>query len=209
MRSLFDLLQKLLTIMIVGALLALFRQRHRWLYFPLSSALSIAGGFMATWVPFVMFSERGTSDAAFFNQAGWFLPVAILFTGWLLGRIVCGIQEWLFEGEARIHTRFWEPLYGVLVVAVYAVIIWQDLVWLGFGLPMLAAAIFVLQLGNSPGKQPPTDEELYEQAMQDPAIRDRAASMSRDEVIALMRQMRRLDNRTLKAVSTVRAKYVR
>jgi hypothetical protein len=74
---------------------------------------------------------------------------------------------------------------------------------------MLAAAIFVLQLGNSPGKQPPTDEELYEQAMQDPAIRDRAASMSRDEVIALMRQMRRLDNRTLKAVSTVRAKYVR
>jgi hypothetical protein len=96
-----------------------------------------------------------------------------------------------------------------LVVAVYAVIIWQDLVWLGFGLPMLAAAIFVLQLGNSPGKQPPTDEELYEQAMQDPAIRDRAASMSRDEVIALMRQMRRLDNRTLKAVSTVRAKYVR
>ena len=116
MRSLFDLLQKLLTIMIVGALLALFRQRHRWLYFPLSSALSIAGGFMATWVPFVMFSERGTSDAAFFNQAGWFLPVAILFTGWLLGRIVCGIQEWLsFYFKAPMHAPAVYPEHDLFI----------------------------------------------------------------------------------------------
>jgi hypothetical protein len=211
MRSLLDLIKTLLTIAIVGVVLALFRQNHRWLYFPIACAMSLAGGFMVVWVPWVIFSENGSSasDKVFFRELGWVLPIAMLFTGWVLGRAVQGIQEWLFEAAARTHTRFWEPLYGAVVTALFALIIWHDQVWLGWGVFVLAVVVFSRQLSNAAEKPQESDDELYARAMQDPAIRERAASMPREEVVKMLRQMQRLDNRALRNVSTVRARYVR
>jgi hypothetical protein len=211
MRALLDLIKTLLTIAIVGAVLALFRQNHRWLYFPIACAMSVAGGSIAVWISWAVLSENGStaSDKVFLREMGWLLPIAMLLAGWVLDRAVQGIQEWLFEATARTHTRFWEPLYGAVVTALFALIIWQDLVWLFWGLFALAVVVFFRQLSNAADKPQETDDELYARALQDPAIRERAASMPREEVIQMLRQMQRMDKRALRNISTVRARYVR
>jgi hypothetical protein len=73
----------------------------------------------------------------------------------------------------------------------------------------LAVVVFFRQLSNAADKPQETDDELYARALQDPAIRERAASMPREEVIQMLRQMQRMDKRTLKALATQRSRYVR
>ena len=73
----------------------------------------------------------------------------------------------------------------------------------------LAVVVFFRQLSNAADKPQETDDELYARALQDPAIRERAASMPREEVIQMLRQMQRMDKRALRNISTVRARYVR
>ena len=64
------------------------------------------------------------------------------------------------------------------------------------------------QLSNSTHEPQKSDHELYARALQDPAIRERAASMPREEVIEMLRQMQRMDKRTLKALASQRARRV-
>lgn len=212
--SLLELLVFLLEVLFVGMILSIIRQKYRIIYF--SIIIPTAAFLLFIIIGFPLEIILDINSVLFFKKYWIFFIIPYFLFLFLFDNIFKKIQFLMYNSNARLFSKWWEIFFGFVVailfilglsyevIPVYFIHIYLGIIFLYVSLKM----IYGDENENSSVIDSKTDEELFNNAMQNEEIKSKfiSSGISKEEFIQTLRKMEQMkdDKPFMRALSSQR-----